>query len=138
MKILHLVILGVAIAVVITTFFLYTLSFSELKNKESKNNESCYTRMIVIYAEPAKYNQTVILNALRDNLSNDNFGDYHGPNSWWQSVDISTTDKHVVNLLIPSVDGKTINMTKKIISKIDGVGEIFSSTAECITEDTSH
>lgn len=138
MKILHLVILGVAIAVVITTFFLYTLSFSELKNKESKNNESCYTRMIVIYAEPAKYNQTVILNALRDNLSNDNFGDYHDPNPWWQSVDISTTDKHVVNLLIPSVDGKTINMTKKIISKIDGVGEIFSSTAECITEDTSH
>ena len=138
MKILHLVILGVAIAVVITTFFLYTLSFSELKNKESKNNESCYTRMIVIYAEPAKYNQTVILNALRDNLSNDNFGDYHDPNPWWQSVDISTTDKHVVNLLIPSVDGKTINMTEKIISKIDGVGEIFSSTAECITEDTSH
>lgn len=138
MKILHLVILGVAIAVVITTFFLYTLSFSELKNKESKNNESCYTRMIVIYAEPAKYNQTVILNALRDNLSNDNFGDYHDPNPWWQSVDISTTDKHVVNLLIPSVDGKTINMTKKIISKIDGVGEIFSSKTECITEDTSH
>ena len=136
MKILHLVILGVAIAVVITTFFLYTLSLSELKNKESKNNELCYTRMIVIYAEPAKYNQTIILNALQDNLSKDNFRDYHGLDSWWQSVDISTPDKHIVTLLIPSVDGKTINMTKTIVSKIDGVGKILSSEPECILENS--
>lgn len=126
MKTLHLVILGSSIAMIVIVFFYeFSLYFD-------KYQESCATTMIVIYAEPTKYNQTLILNALRDNLSKDNFRDYHGPEPWWQSVIIDTTDKHVVNLLIPSIDGKTINMTKTIISKIDGVGNILPSETQCI------
>lgn len=126
MKTLHISI--IVITIVIAAFFLYSFYLSD------RNRESCYTRMIVIYAEPAKYNQTIILNALKGNLSGDNFGDLHGSNLWWQGVDVSTTNKHVVNLLIPSVDAKTINMTKTIVSKIDGVGKILSSYTECIHE----
>lgn len=128
MKRKHVVILGVIITIAITVFFLYEFLLS------NKYREACGTTMIVIYAEPAKYNQTTILNALRDNLSKDDFRDYHGPEPWWQSVFIGTTDKHVVNLLIPSIDGKTINKTKTIISKIDGVGKILPSETLCSTE----
>lgn len=128
MKTLHIVILGATIAAVITVFFLYEFSLS------NKYRESCATTMIIIYAEPAKYNQTVILNALRDNLSKDDFGDYRGPDPWWKSVFIGTTDKHVVDLLIPTVDVKTINMIKAIISKIDGVGKILPSETQCSIE----
>lgn len=136
MKTLHLSIItgiGITTFVVIGIILLFT---SSQIIQAPKNNSYCYTRMIIVYPEPAKYNQTIILNALQDNLSKDDFGDYHGPNSWWQSVDISTTDKHIVTLLIPSVDGKTINMTKTIVSKIDGVGKILSSETECMLEES--
>ena len=109
MKTLHLVILGTAVTLIITAFlYEFSLYFD-------KYRESCATTMIIIYAEPAKYNQTIILNALKDNLSKDDFRDYHGPEPWWQSVFIGTTDKHVVNLIIPTIDAKTINMTKTLV-----------------------
>ena len=139
MKTLHLSIItgiGITTFVVIGIFLLITPSQIIQQIYPSKNTLYCSTRMIVVYGEPAKYNQTIILNALQDNLSKDNFRDYHGPDSWWQSVDISTPDKHIVTLLIPSVDGKTINMTKTIVSKIDGVGKILSSEPECILENS--
>lgn len=124
MKTTHLSI--IIITIVLAAYFLnYAVSLSD------RYREACGTTMMVIYAEPAKYNQTVLLNALKDNLSKDDFRDYHGPDPWWQSVVFNTINKHAVNIMIPSVDGKTINMTKTIISKIDGVEKILSSETQC-------
>jgi len=100
---------------------------------EKINTPHCDTRMILVYGEPAKYNQTIIINALRDNLSKDDFRDYHGTFPWWKYVGFQQIDEHAIYIVIPSVDEKTINMTKSIISKIDGVGKIRSSETECIT-----
>jgi hypothetical protein len=130
-KTLHLAVItgiGITTFVVIGIFLLFT---SPQIIPSIKGDLGCKTMIKVIYAEPAKYNQTIILNALRDNLSKDNFRDYHGPNPWWQSAIIQTIDPHVFYIVIPSVDGKTINMTKTIISKIDGVGKSLSSKTEC-------
>ena len=88
MKTLHLSIItgiGITTFVVIGIFLLITPSQIIQQIYPSKNTLYCSTRMIVVYGEPAKYNQTIILNALQDNLSKDNFRDYHGLDSWWKN-----------------------------------------------------
>ena len=97
-------------------------------NSESKKMEGmlCETTMTIVYAEPSKYNKTVILNTLQNNLSKDNFGDVYGTDFWWKYVSISPIEENgTVKLTIPSANGQTINMTEKIVSKIDGISRIL-------------
>lgn len=99
--------------------------------------ESCVTTMTIIYKEPEKYNETVILDTLRHSLSKDDFEDIHGSVIWWKSVIINTKDKHVVKVGIPSENMHTINMTKDILGNMDGVAAILPGLSrDCTIEQT--
>ncbi len=124
MKTLYLSIMISAASITVISILL----FLSTNSSESKTMEGtlCESTMKIIYAEPSKYDKTMILNALQNNLSKDDFGDVYGTDFWWKYVSISSIDENgTVTLAIPSANEQTINMTEKIVSKIDGISRIL-------------
>ena len=124
MKTLQLSIIVIAgVSVISTVFFFIVFPSSQPSVLEGPQ---CGSFMTIIYDDPTKFNQTKILNALRENLSKDDFPDVYGQNPWWQYVSIRALDENGnVELGIPAASLQTIDMTKKTISEIDGVSRIL-------------
>ena len=124
MKTLHLLIIVIVSISVISTFSLFIVLPSS--QPSILEGPQCGSFMTIIYDDPTKFNQTRILNALRDNLSKDDFSDVYGQNPWWEYVSIRALDENgTVKLEIPTASLQTIDMTEKIISEIDGVSRIL-------------
>lgn len=115
-----IMILGISAITGILLFISSSPKANELQGPQ------CGTIMTIIYDTPSKYDKTKILNALKENLTKNNFADVEGSNPWWDYVSIRELDKDgTVKLEIPTASVQTINMTQKIVREMDGVSRIL-------------
>lgn len=90
---------------------------------QTPSGPQCESEYSIIYAEPAKFNETNTINILKQNLANIDFSaDVLDGHPWWDYMHISKPDENSTSsLTIPTVSGAVDNIVRKTMPNIDGV-----------------
>jgi hypothetical protein len=122
-----------------STVTIIAISFALFNNILSSRDEShnvnltksiqphvlCETTWTLVYNDPSKYDESKIMNELKENLSNDDFSDCVNNSQPWTFVSISKPDVHgIVKLTLPTASlnsSQKITKIMKIFSKMEGI-----------------
>lgn len=99
----------------------------------------CETTWTLVYNDPSKYDESKIMNMLKENLLNDDFSDCVINSSPWTFVNISKPDVHgIVTLTLPTASVNSSQKITKIMknfSRMEGIS-LNNGTHIWITEST--
>lgn len=128
---------GIAIAIAFISAIITLLPQEENHERSMQMGVLCETTWTLVYNDPTKYDESKIMNVLKENLSDDDFRDCVTASQPWTYVSISKPDENgTVKLTLPTASLNSSQKIMKIFSGMEGIS-LSNRTSGWIT-DSAH